>query len=264
MHKLDAPVSALIRDVAQRIVMPRFRMLDPGQIEEKAPDELVTIADTESEAALTEALLRLLPGSRVVGEEACAADESLMGTIGAGEVWIVDPIDGTHNFAHGQPPFGIMIALAADGVTQAGWIFDPIAGRMCHAARGQGFFVDGAPIRSRPTGQVPPIAGLSTKYLPDDFRADVEARAEGKLACVPIPRCAAEQYPRLILGVNDVALFWRTFPWDHAPGALMVEEAGGRVARLDGTPYAPSQDGKGLLVAATPDLWDAAAAILLG
>jgi fructose-1,6-bisphosphatase/inositol monophosphatase family enzyme len=263
MSDLHPPVAALIRDVAARIVMPRFRMLDPGQIEEKAPDELVTIADRESEDALTEGLLRLLPGSRVIGEEACAADPTLIGTIADGTVWIVDPIDGTANFAAGETPFGIMVALAHDGETQAGWIFDPVGNRLCHAALGQGAFIDGERIAARGSGEALPVAGLSTRYLPADLRQDIEARADGRLRCVDIPRCAAEQYPRVMLGTNDLALFWRTHAWDHAPGALILNEAGGRVARFDGTLYAPGQTGTGMLAAASPQIWDETAAILL-
>jgi fructose-1,6-bisphosphatase/inositol monophosphatase family enzyme len=263
-HPLHDAVSALIRDVAARIVMPRFRMLDAADIIEKAPDDLVTIADSESEEALTAGLLALLPGSRVIGEEACAADPSLVDAIGDGLVWIVDPIDGTHNFAHGQSPFGIMIALAEDGETQAGWMFDPVIDRLCHAHKGHGASIDGVPATARGSGAAMPIAGLSFTYLPQDVAADMRARSAGKLECAAIPRCAAEQYPRIVLGVNDVAMFWRTFAWDHAPGALFVTEAGGKVARFDGTPYAPTQTGTGMLAAATPELWDRALHILLG
>lgn len=264
MITLDAPVQALIRNVAARIVMPRFRMLDPSQIIEKAPDELVTVADRESEEALSEGLTRMLAGSRVVGEEACSADASVLDNIGRGTVWIVDPIDGTANFAAGETPFGIMVALAVDGVSEAAWLYDPVQDRMCSAGRGQGAFVNGERTVARTSGEAIPVAGLSTKYLPPDLRGEIEARAEGKLRCVGIPRCAAEQYPRVILGANDLALFWRTHVWDHAPGALIVQEAGGKVARFDGTPYDITQTGKGLLAAASPAMWDEAAAILIG
>jgi fructose-1,6-bisphosphatase/inositol monophosphatase family enzyme len=264
MIAYDAEVQALLRDVAARIVMPRFRQLDAAQIEEKAPDELVTIADRESEIALAEGLLRLLPEARVVGEEACSADASLLDGIGQGTVWIVDPIDGTANFAAGETPFGIMVALVADGLGEAAWLFDPVADRLCSAGRGQGAFVNGARTIARASGATLPVAGLSSRYLPPDLREEVERRAEGKLRCVGIPRCAAEQYPRVMLGENDLALFWRTHVWDHAPGALILAEAGGKVARFDGTAYDVSQTGKGLLAAATPDMWDKAAAILIG
>jgi len=260
----DSEVQALMRDVAARIVMPRFRQLDAAEIEEKAPDELVTIADRESEIALAEALTRMLPGSRVIGEEACSADPSLLDGIGEGTAWIVDPIDGTANFAAGETPFGIMVALVADGISEAAWLFDPVANRLCSAGRGQGAFVNGERVIARTSGGALPVAGLSTRYLPPELREEVEQRAEGKLQCVGIPRCAAEQYPRVMLGQNDLALFWRTHVWDHAPGALILQEAGGRVARFDGTPYEVAQTGKGLLAAASPRMWDEAAAILLG
>ena len=264
MIAFDQPVQALLRDVAARIVMPRFRQLNADQIEEKAPDELVTIADRESEIALAEGLTRLLPDSRVIGEEAVSADPSLLDGIDRGTAWIVDPIDGTANFAAGEAPFGIMIALVIDGVSEAAWLFDPVADRLCSAGHGQGAFVNNEAVTARTSGEAIPVAGLSTIYLPAELRADIERRAEGKLRCVGIPRCAAEQYPRVILGQNDLALFWRTHVWDHAPGALILTEAGGKIARLDGTPYSVAQTGKGLLAAATPAMWDQAAAILLG
>lgn len=264
MHPLHLGVSMLMRDVAARIVMPRFQTLAPSEITEKAPDDLVTIADRESEAALAEGLLALLPEARVVGEEASAADPGLVERVGEGLAWIVDPIDGTHNFASGNPPFAIMIALADGGQTEAAWILDPLSGRLCHAARGGGAWIDESPVASRGSGEDVPIAGLSVSFLPAEVRERVEQRAEGRLRCVPIPRCAGEQYPRIVLGQNDVALFWRTMVWDHAPGALFLTEAGGRVARFDGTPYAPGQTGTGLIAAATPALWDRTAAILAG
>jgi fructose-1,6-bisphosphatase/inositol monophosphatase family enzyme len=259
----DAEVQALMRDVAARIVMPRFRQLDAAQIEEKAPDELVTIADRESEVALAEGLTRLLPESRVIGEEACSADPSLLDGIGTGVVWVVDPIDGTANFAAGETPFGIMVALVTDGVSEAAWLLDPVANRLCSAGRNQGAFVNGERTIARNSGASLPVAGLSTRYLPPDLREEVEQRAQGKLQCVGIPRCAAEQYPRVMLGQNDLALFWRTHVWDHAPGALILAEAGGKVARFDGSSYMVAQTGKGLLAAASPAMWDQAAAILL-
>jgi len=263
-HDLHLPVATLMRDVAARIVLPRFRQLAPAEIMEKAPGDLVTVADREAEEALSAGLLDLLPEAHVVGEEACAADPSLAEQVGRGLVWIIDPIDGTHNFANGEPPFAIMIALADAGVTEAAWILHPLTGRLYHAARGRGASVDGSPIVARGSGAERPIAGLSFTYLPPDMRAAVEARAANALTCVPIPRCAGEQYPRIVTGQNDVSLFWRTMVWDHAPGALILQEAGGRVARLDGSDYEVGQTGNGLLAAATPALWDQAAHILAG
>ncbi len=261
---LHAPVSALMREVAQTIVLPRFRNLAAHQIEEKSPGETVTIADRESEERLNAGLTRILPEARLVGEEACAADPALMDGLGAGTAWIIDPIDGTSNFAEGIAPFAIMIALVADGVLQAGWILDPLTGRMCHACAGGGAWIDGERVFARGSGGALPVAGISTKFMRAQDREAFIARATGQMILADIPRCAGEQYPRIVLGGNDLALFERVLPWDHAPGALFLGEAGGTVARLDGTPYRIGEPRTGLLAACSPRVWEAAAKVLMG
>src|SRR3546814_9643332 len=95
MDDLYLPVAELMRQVAADVVMPRFRNLADDHIEEKAPDELVTIADKESEARLSEGLAAILPEAGIVGEEACEIDAGLIGRVGQGLNWIIDPIDGT-------------------------------------------------------------------------------------------------------------------------------------------------------------------------
>jgi fructose-1,6-bisphosphatase/inositol monophosphatase family enzyme len=264
MSPLHAAVDGLMRKIGRDVVMARFRNLVASEIEEKAANDYVTVADRLSEERLTAGLMDILPGSHVIGEEAVAADPSLLDDIATGLAWIVDPIDGTGNYAAGRTPFAIMVALAEDGVVQAGWILDPWTRRMCHAARGEGAFVDNRRIVARETGAALPIAALATRYLPADVSESVLARAAGHLTEVDVPHCAGEQYPRVVLGENDLALFWRTRPWDHAPGSLFVEEAGGTIARLDGTPYRLGDERTGLLAAASPRLWDEAARLLFG
>ena len=257
-----AAVANLMRDVGQRVIMRHFRALASDHIAEKSPGDLVTIADREAEERLVEGLTRIIPGSHVVGEEACAADPALVHGVTRGTAWIVDPIDGTGNYATGTTPFASMVALAVDGVIEAGWILSPACGRLAHAVRGGGAFIDDADVTARGTGASLPVAALITRFLPQTLHAPVRERAAGHMNAVPIPGCAGEQYPRLVLGQNDVALFWNVHPWDHAPGALILEEAGGRVARLDGSPYRLGDDRSGLLAAASPALWDQAAAVL--
>ena len=257
-------VAALMRQVGAEIMLPRFRDLAAAEIMEKEPGDLVTVVDRLSEARLTEALLTIEPGSRVIGEEAVAADPTILDGIGEGLAWIVDPLDGTANYARGATPFAIMVALADGGETIEGWILDPITDRLCHATRGGGAFIDGERIVSRGTGAARPVAALATRYLPDGVREAIVARSADRLTPADIPGCAGEQYPRVGLGENDAALFWRALPWDHAPGALWLEEAGGKLARLDGNPYRVTQTGTGLLAAATPALWDEVAAAING
>ncbi len=265
--KLTSAVGALMRDAAMRAIMPRWQALAECQIESKVsggtlPD-VVTIADHEAEAILTEGLSRLLPEATVIGEEACAADPSLLARLGDPLCWIVDPLDGTNNFAAGKPPFGILIALAEHGETAAGWIYDCLTGRFCHAIRGRGAYIDGERAAARETGASTPVAANSLIYMAPDRRARVSAAIAPHYTLVDIPRCAAEQYPRLVLAQNDVAIFERTLPWDHAAGALFVNEAGGKVARPDGSPYRVDEyERPGLIGAASPRLWDQMAARL--
>lgn len=263
MDALSTSVAALMREVAAEVVMPRYRNLAQHEVIEKAADDLVTIADRESEARLSEGLARLLPEAGIVGEEAVAADHAVLERLGSGLNWIIDPIDGTGNFAAGHPPFGLMIALVDSGIVQQSWILDPLKDRLCCAALGKGATIDGETVTARPTGAALPVAGISLLFADPENRMRLKARAAGKLEMADVPRCAAEQYPRIVLGVNDLAVFERTLPWDHAPGALFVNEAGGRVARPDGSPYVIGADpGKGLLAACSPAMWEQAAAII--
>ena len=255
---LHEPVVALMRQVARDVVMPRFRNLAAHEISEKAANDFVTIADKESELRLAEGLAAILPEAGIIGEEACAADPTILERAGDGLNWIIDPIDGTGNFASGNPPFGIMIALADAGATLAGWILDPMTGRLCHALLGGGSHIDGEQVQARESGGDLPIAALAVYFMTEDERADIQRRADGQFAVVDIPRCAAEQYPRLVLGQNDVSVFARTLPWDHAAGTLFVNEAGGCCQRLDGSPYLVGDMRRGLLGASSPRLWERA------
>ncbi len=264
MHSLYRQVAELMEQVAADVVLPRYQNLAEDEISEKAADDFVTIADKESELRLIEGLARILPEAGMIGEEAAAADPAILDRAGIGLNWIIDPIDGTGNFAAGRPPFGMMVALVADGAIQAGWILDPLDGRLCHAVTGGGAFIDGERVSARETGSSLPVAALAVYFMTPERRANIVERARGRLTLVDIPRCAAEQYPRLVLGLNDIALFERTLPWDHAPGALFLAEAGGRIARPDGSPYIVGDGRKGLIGAASPRLWDESARILFG
>lgn len=244
--------------------MPRYGRLAAGDIREKAADDLVTIADQESEQIVAEGLARILPEAAIVGEEAAAADPTVLDRLGRSLSWIIDPLDGTGNFAAGDGPFGMLVALADGAVPFGGWIYDPRARRFCSAFRGEGAFIDGQPVRSQGSGSQEPIAAISSLFVDPVRRVQVQQAMEGVFETVPIPRCAAEQYPRVVLGLNDVTLYERTLPWDHVAGALFLTEAGGRVSRFDGSPYRVGDDRRGLIAAATPALWEQTLDLLAG
>lgn len=254
---LTRAVHAIMREAAQRAIVPRWRALSANEIIEKAADDIVTVADRESEEILAAGLARLLPEAAIVGEEATHADPALLGRLGEALCWIVDPLDGTNNFASGKPPFGILVALVEQGETIGGWLYDPLSERFCHAERGGGAFIDGTRIAARASGLALPVAAISLIYMDPAQRERVKTQIAPWYDLVDIPRCAAEQYPRLVLGLNDVSIFERTLPWDHAAGVLFLNEAGGKAARPDGSPYLVREhDRPGMIGAATPQLWD--------
>lgn len=255
LSALDGEMRDLLRFAGQRSMLPRFRALADDEIEMKGENDPVTVVDREIEAFLSDALQKLAPGVAVVGEEAVAADESIMEAL-SGPCWIVDPLDGTANFTQGKPPFGIIVALADAGEAVAGWLYDPLADRLCHAKRGEGAFVDGNRITARETGETPPVAAISRMFMTDAERERVDNCIAPHYRMVDIPRCAAEQYPRLALGQNDVSSFNRTLAWDHAAGVLWLNEAGGKAARPDGSAYRVDESGRtGLIGAASPATW---------
>lgn len=261
MNTLDHSIHALMKRVTEQAILPRFRNLSGREIIEKAEDDLVTIADREAEQILAEGLSLIDPSLAIVGEEAAHADKGVLDHLGS-DCWIIDPIDGTHNFAHGHAPFGILLARASGGLVQSGWIYDCVSGRFCSAHRGGGAFVDGVRVTARSTGETPPVAAISVIFLEPGRRELVHEHVSPHYRTVDAPRCAAEQYPRLGLGENDVSFFERTLAWDHAAGTLWLEEAGGRVARPDGSPYRVDEWARrGLIGAASPALWEQLAAL---
>jgi fructose-1,6-bisphosphatase/inositol monophosphatase family enzyme len=259
-------VEALVRDVSAAAVMPRFRTLTQEQIARKALGELVTIADREAEALLTAGLTALLPGSRVVGEEATAANPGLLSIVGEpGDVWLVDPVDGTANFAAGREPFAIMVALLRDGVIVASWIYDPVRDVLAMAERGGGAFLDGVRVKAPPTVRpTQELRGLSFSHrAPATIRRSVEQARPTVGEVLSGFNCAGREYPAVVLDEQQFAAFWRMMPWDHAPGVLLLEEAGGVAWRLDGTPYVPADTRPGLLVAQNQEIWETVRTTLL-
>lgn len=258
---LARAVGSLMREAAERAILPRYQSLAAHEIIAKAADDAVTVADHESEEILFAGLARLLPEAALVGEEAAHADPAVLDRLAHDLCWIVDPLDGTNNFAVGKPPFGVLVALVEGGETVAGWLYDPLSGRMCHARQGKGAWIDGEAVAARPSAESPPVAAISLIYMDPARREAVKRHIAPHYRLVDIPRCAAEQYPRLVLGQNDVSIFERTLPWDHAAGILFLNEAGGKAARMDGSPYRVSEHARpGLIGAASPALWDELAA----
>ncbi|GAA3026910.1 inositol monophosphatase family protein [Streptomyces glomeratus] len=233
-------VEEAVRTAAATEIMPRFRRLAAHEIDEKSgPHDLVTDADRKAEAYLTEALGKLLPGSVVVGEEAVHANPATYDAIrGEAPVWIVDPVDGTRQFVHGDPGFCTLVALTQGGVVHASWTYAPVHDRFATAIRGGGAFLDGRRLHSGS-----PVAGRDLEvatshpfYTTDDQkRALLGLQTEG----VRPRSCgsAGLEYLQIAQGLLDATAFCWEAAWDHAAGLLLVQEAGGSHLTIAGEPF---------------------------
>ena len=256
-------VAGLIKQVSATVMETKFMGITMADAREKSPGELVTDADEEGERQLTSGLEALWPGVPVVGEEGCAADPTLVDALGEEWAWLVDPVDGTGNFIAGSPEWAVMVALHHGSETVTSWIWQPAYRRMYVAERGSGATVNGVPLRSAPrTGDRGLRGAVLRRFLDADTVARVDANAVGLAEVTTGRMCAGTEYPAIIEGEQDFALFWRTLPWDHAPPVLLLEEAGGTARRLDGSIYRPGDAGVGLLVAANEEVWVRAVQLL--
>lgn len=266
MRGIDAAaVNALLVEVGRSVILPRFRQLQQHEIDTKSgPHDLVTIADREAEAWLAPRLQRLLPESRVVGEEATSADEGLMLALAQpGLVWVIDPVDGTANFATGNPLFAVMVSLVRDGAAVMSWIHDPVRQVTAMAVAGEGaWMLEADGTRRRFRCPAPPslahLAGApNLRYGDREFAARIASRLD-RTASVMILRCAGQEYMAMAEGQIHYAVYNRALPWDHAAGCLLIEEAGGVARRLDGSRYRAADRpwGSPLVVACGEDQWN--------
>jgi fructose-1,6-bisphosphatase/inositol monophosphatase family enzyme len=245
-------VSNILREVAAEEIMPRFKALADDHVWRKSGGSVVTVADEASEARLNEALCSLVPGSVALGEEAAEQDPAALDRLkGDAPVWIIDPVDGTANFAAGKPRFAIIVAYAVGGETVAGWIFDPNNDRMATVEQGGGAWMNGERLSTGAAGPMETLHGA----LPGRMRRMQNLRA--RFADIRTTGCVAFEYIALAEGALDFAFYRRLKPWDHAAGQLLHAEAGGYARGLNGAPYRPEPlDGvEGLLLAPNEAHW---------
>ena len=231
-------VADVIREVSRAEALSRFQSLAAHDISEKSPGDLVTIADLEAERALNAALGALLPGSIMVGEEAVAENPGLLDALNSDEdtCWIIDPIDGTINYAHGVPLFATMVALVVRGEVVAGWIYDPVHDVMAAAEKCGGAYLDRTKIRFKQPTDLSMLSGVLHLGGTDRELVATAAWNFDRVGPLLVLHCAGLEYQTMLRGRLHYALYQSTNPWDHAPGLLILDEAGGYTARLDGSP----------------------------
>ena len=256
-------VAELMRETAAAELLPRFRNLSKDDVRQKRPGDIVTVADVAAEQRLASGLAKILPGVPVVGEEAVEKDAGLLDLIGRpGEAcWIVDPLDGTANFAAGRERFAIIICLVQDATAVAGWILDVPNDRLAVTQRGGGVTFDGTLVEGRPaTGALNGFVGYK---IAKSFDEQLSPGQRARLGSITTLRCAGAEYLEILSGRANFSLYRTTKPWDHAAGTLMMREAGGDAVQFGAAPYTPAQPhNAGLITASTEQALNEARALL--
>ena len=259
-------VATLLRDIARVEVLPRFRQLKSHEIREKSPGDFVTVADEAMEAALAPKLAALLPGSLLVGEEDCARDPTVMRRLASDQpVWVIDPVDGTANFAEGKEEFCSMMALIERDQVLGGWIYDPVTDTTSYAVKGGGAWSAGKRM-APPTTAIQYRGILAVGSKGNRETAQRVQQRRDRVQQVKTIRCAGLEYLRLARGEVDFLTFSGVMPWDHAPGAALIQELGGYVSYFNADGYKPSgaETATGILAARDRATWDEVHRRLLG
>ncbi|MBO0902325.1 inositol monophosphatase family protein [Jiella sonneratiae] len=260
-----ARLADLLREAARREILPRFRNLSEADIREKtSATDLVTEADEAAERFIARGCREIMPDALFVGEESVAADPSLLHALDAADLAVVvDPVDGTANFAAGVPLFAVMMSVVVRGETAAGLIYDPLGDDCMLAERG------GGARRRLPSGEettlrvAPPlplsaaVGCVSYTYFPGVLKRAVLPRLE-RVKVTGNYRCAGHEYRLLASGGAQFCVYSKLMPWDHLAGALITEEAGGHVGKIDGSAYTPRDREGTLIAAASEESWHAA------
>lgn len=258
-------VAALIGEIAEEIITPKFRNLPKEAVRTKSgPNDLVTEVDEAAERAMEKALRAVDPDAYFIGEESVAREPARAEALrGNGAFWIVDPLDGTRNFVRGVAEYGSIVAYVKHGETQMGWIYAAPDKACAIAVKSEGASWAGAPIAPEPA---PPerMRGLrSLSWLEEKERTRIQKALTENFE-TKSGHCSAYSYLLLARGAIDFKISSRIHPWDHLAGALLLSELGGRAAFLQsGEAYGPRPPvDKALLATAAGRSWDRMAAVL--
>jgi myo-inositol-1(or 4)-monophosphatase len=231
---LATAVEAVIRagDVQMAGAGPNLR------VEKKGAIDLVTAIDRQIEREFRERIATRFPDHVVLGEEyEAAGDREAVPR----HCWVFDPVDGTTNYAHGLPIFCASLALEIDGVAVVGAVYDPSRRELFTAERGQGAWLNGAPMRVSSAGSL--IDSLLCTGFPYTVQQDpsdlVGLFSEFLTVSRAVRRLGSAAIDLCYVAAGRLDGFWeqKLNPWDTSAGALLVEEAGGRVTGLAGEPY---------------------------
>lgn len=220
---------------AGRVLLEKFGRIE--SVTKKGDINLVTEADLASEALIVERIKSHFPRHAILAEE--AGNAVVTGEDG-GHKWIIDPLDGTTNYAHGYPCFCVTIALEHEGEVVLGVTYDPTRDELFTAEKGRGATLNGKPIRVSRTDE------LGNALLVTGFPYDIKHRekfarhlTEFLLTSRGVRRDGSAAIDLAYVACGRFDGFWEEGlnPWDVAAGKLLIEEAGGTVSYYDGSPF---------------------------
>ena len=255
-------VQQIVADVAATEIMPRFGRLAAQDITSKTGEhDLVTTADLEAERVYAQRLPVLVPGSVVVGEEGAHANPALLEHLtGDRPVWVVDPVDGTGNFAKGDTRFRSMVSLVRNRRVLAAWVHDPVSGITTLAEHGSGARRNGRPLHVTGGGAPDQLTGFINHWVRRKLQNTHDSLTF--FAGIEHHGCCGVQYDEMVSPNPDqeprrlFAFYGHIKAWDHAPGSLIYQEAGGILRLLDRTDFYPGARGPGILAAPCQSSWD--------
>jgi len=241
-HSLDRSLRIAMRAAvaAGDILRRGMSASDKAPRAKAGPNDPVTVYDQRAERAIADILGAEHPDDAILSEESIEAEGV------SGRCWVIDPLDGTHNFLAGIPHFAVSIALAVDEQPILGCVHDPIRGETYTALRGRGAFLNGRPIHASARAAVDgAVVAVGLSHDPDR-RAEVLARIPTLARRAGVLRTlgsAALDLSYVAGGRVDATWYLSLHRWDVAAGTVLVEEAGGRMTGLDGEPLRDPRDG---------------------
>lgn len=207
---------------------------DVHHLQYKGVVDLVTEVDLASEDLIRKKILGAFPDHSVLGEERGATERV------AGARWIVDPLDGTTNYAHGFPFYCVSIGLELHGTMEVGVVYDPLRDELFLGRRSAGASLNGRPLRPSSRGKL--IEALLATGFPYDRQRvprALHAFEVLSLSAQAVRRAGSAALDLCYVAAGRLDGYWEFVvrPWDVAAGALIVEESGGHVTRIDGRPF---------------------------
>jgi myo-inositol-1(or 4)-monophosphatase len=262
----DKDISFLVdcvKQAGQTEIIPRFRNLEAADISEKTSAvDLVTQADLLAEQQITAALRERFASALIVGEEAYEADRSVVPALAEADLaFVIDPVDGTFNFAAGFPVFGTILAVTVKGETVAGIIHEPVLGDTITAIKGSGAYLtrkNGTSTKLKVADAIElsqMVGGMAWAHMDEPDRSRIAANLS-KVRMTFAFNCSAYEYWMAASGKLHFIGHSKLMPWDHLAGVLIHQEAGGHTAKYNGTPYRPGETTGGILSAPDMESWN--------